>query len=483
MKRQTGILMPVSSLPGRHGIGDFGSNGYEFVDMLAEAGVKVWQILPLGPLGYGNSPYQPYSSFAGDEIFINLDRLEQEGLIDKVPVFQKFAERVDYEGVRSFKGQWLRKAFRKFKPNEEYEAFIQQEWVRAYAIFLTFKKRNGMACWLDWPEHLKNYWKDPFNLLQYENDIRYEMFVQYEFHHQWKTLKGYANSKGIQIMGDIPFYVGIDSLDVWMNQDSFLLYDDGRPEWIAGVPPDYFSETGQRWGNPIYDWEHLQKTGYQFWLDRLAHTASLYDVIRIDHFRAFDTYWQIPESCPTAVEGSWEEAPGYDFFDTLFRKYPDINIIVEDLGDLREEVHTLRDHYGFMGMKVLQFNFNPLDKSYVFPDRENMIYYTGSHDNQTLMGWYKDQTEKFRRKALQELRKSGFEQGRVYERFIGFVLHSMADLAVVPAWDVLGLGDEARVNCPGTVGSPNWEWKMKTFTGFQKMLPWLAEQIKESGRV
>lgn len=484
MERVAGILMPVSSLPARHGIGDFGSSSYEFVDKLAQAGFSVWQILPLNPLGYGNSPYQPYSSYAGDELYISLDRLHTEGLIGAVPAFQKFSTKVDYEAVRKFKETYLRKAFRRFEPDADYEEFIKQEWVKEYAIYLTLKKKNGMVCWNEWPAKEKNYGRDKtgVDLSLYDTDIRYEMFVQYLFYHQWMTLKEYANDHGIQIMGDVPFYVGIDSQDVWANRESFLLNKGGHPQWIAGVPPDYFSATGQRWGNPIYNWKLLKETGYQFWLNRLSYTSKLFDIIRIDHFRAFDTYWKIPASCPTAIDGKWIEAPGYDFFDTLFREYPDMNVVAEDLGDMRPEVYELRDHYNFMGMKVLQFTFDPLENNNNFEDRENMIMYTGTHDNQTVMGWYKGQPDKFRRATLKELRKDGYTEGKVSDRFICSAMDSIADLVVVPMWDFLGLDDGSRMNTPGTLGSPNWEWRMKSFTNFDKKIDWIRSLVEKSGR-
>lgn len=481
--RSAGILMPVSSLPGRHGIGDFGSVSYEFVDMAAQAGFAVWQILPLNPLGYGNSPYQPYSSYAGDEIYISLDRLQQDGLIGSVPAFEKFTTCVDYQAVREFKGKYLKKAFEKFEPDEAYEAFAAQGWVREYAIFLTFKKHNGLACWNEWPKAQKDYGRDPsLDLTEYEEEIRYEIFVQYTFFRQWMTLKAYANKRGLRVMGDVPFYVGIDSQDVWANRECFLLGRDGRPRWIAGVPPDYFSETGQRWGNPIYNWSQLKKTGYQFWIDRLSYTEKLFDIIRIDHFRAFDTYWKIPASCPTAVEGKWIKAPGYEVFDALFAERPDMRIIVEDLGDLFPGVHKLRDHYGFAGMKVLQFTFDPLEHNNDFEDRENMIMYTGTHDNQTVTGWYRSQPQKFRRATLRQLREEGYADGRIHEKFIRNAMDSIASVVVVPVWDFLGLDDSARMNTPGTVGSPNWEWRLKSFTEFRKRLPQISEWICESGR-
>ena len=356
--RQVGMLMPVASLPGRHGIGDFGKESYNFVDLLKEAKAAIWQMLPLNPLGYGNSPYQPYSSCAGDEIYISLDKLCEEGLLKRVPDFHANASHIDYQAVRAFKGKYLRKAFEKFKPDAGYRKFIKMEWVYNYAVFLTLKKQNNLVAWNEWPIKQQNWIKDhEYDLTPLKEDIEYEMFVQYEFYKQWMELKKYANKKGIKVMGDIPIYVGIDSLDVWSGQENFLLGADGKPTFIAGVPPDYFSATGQRWGNPIYDWDYMEKDGFRFWLNRLDYSSKLFDIIRIDHFRAFDSYWKIPAECETAVDGEWNYAPGYKLFDTIFKEMPDINIIVEDLGDLRPEVLELRDHYGFKGMRIVQFCF------------------------------------------------------------------------------------------------------------------------------
>ena len=483
MGKEAGILMPVSALPGRHGIGDFGSSSYEFVDQIAQAGLKIWQILPLGPLGYGNSPYQPYSSFAGDELYISLDRLWQEGLLGKTPSFEKFSTSVDYQAVREFKSDWLKKAYRKFRPNEEYEAFVKQEWVRSYAIYLTFKKANELRSWLEWPKKQKEYWKKPFDLEEagFEESVQYEMFVQYEFYHQWMTLKAYANQKGVQIMGDIPFYVGIDSLDVWANQDCFLLDKAGNPKWIAGVPPDYFSETGQRWGNPIYNWKHLKETGFEFWISRLAYTAKLFDIIRIDHFRAFDTYWRIPSSCPTAIEGKWMLAPGYEFFDTLFEQYPDIHIIVEDLGFLTPSVLKLVKDSGFPGMKVLQFAFDPREESDYLPHnyQSHSVVYTGTHDNDTVMGWMRTAPKdsvKFAKKYLNLTHKEGYNWGMMRGAWA-----SVSDLAVVPMQDILGLGNEARMNTPSTLGC-NWKWRMKHKMVTKRLAHKIAKYMKMYGR-
>lgn len=478
--RKAGMLMPVGSLPSRHGVGDFGKNAYEFIDLLQQAHFTIWQILPLNPLGYGNSPYQPYSSYAGDEIYISLDELKKEGLLKTVESHNPKAKRIDYEDVRKFKEKYLHEAFFNFKKDKAYEEFVKEnDWVYKYAVFLTLKKKNNLVCWNEWSKEERDWIKDnKFDLTKYENDIEYEMFIQYKFYTQWIKLKEYANSKGIKVMGDIPFYVGIDSLDVWDNQECFLLGADSKPTFIAGVPPDYFSETGQRWGNPIYDWDYLKKTRYDFWVKRLSYCAKIFDIIRIDHFRAFDTYWKIPSSCETAIDGEWIEAPGYDLFDTVLPKIKGTEIVVEDLGDLREEVLELRDHYNFKGMKVVQFTFDPNENNNNFKDRENMVIYTGTHDNDTIRGWYRSQKESVRKNTRKALEKMGYNDKDISVRFLRYTFDSIASLAVVPMQDVINLSSEGRINVPGTLGSPNWEWKLDSFKKFKEKIPVLAQIIK-----
>ena len=283
-------------------------------------------------------------------------------------------------------------------------------------------------------------------------------------------------------MGDIPFYVGIDSLDVWANQKCFLLGADGKPTFIAGVPPDYFSATGQRWGNPIYDWKYLKKEDYKFWLDRIAYNSKLFDIIRIDHFRAFDTYWKIPATCETAIEGEWVEAPGYEVFDLIVEKFKKIQIIAEDLGDLREEVHILKNHYGLKGMKIVQFTFDPRENNNNFEDTRNMVIYTGSHDNQTIRGWYESQNENTQDAIRKALEKAGYKDRVISRRFIRLTLDSIADMAILPLQDFLDLGDEARINTPGTVGSPNWEWKLTNFHKLRKEISGIKDLIIASKR-
>lgn len=462
--RETGILMPVSSLPSRTGVGELGSQAYEFVKLLKENGVKIWQILPLNPVGYGNSPYQPYSSCAGDEIYISLERLYEEGLLKECPpAFHEKDCRVDYESVRDFKEPYLREAFENFRETDAYREFIRQKWVWEYAVFRALRCANGGLCWNEWKEEDKK-WPETRQELskEVEREAAFQMFLQYEFFIQWMRVKTFANEKGIRIMGDVPFYVGIDSVDVWAGKDNFLLDTDGRPLFIAGVPPDYFSETGQRWGNPIYDWDFMKEHDYQFWVDRIGYSQKLFDIIRIDHFRAFDTYWKIPASCPTAVEGEWIEAPGYEVIDTLKEQIPELNLVAEDLGELRPEVWTLKNHYHLKGMKILVFSIETCGK-YArdnFRDVENMIIYTGTHDNDTLRQWYEGLSVAARRKVRRFLTRQGIKQGSVQDRLLQYTWKSKAEYAIIPMADILGLGAIGHINTPGTVGSPNWEWRM-----------------------
>lgn len=462
-KRVAGVLMPVASLPSKDGVGSFGKEAYAFVDSIARMGMKIWQLLPLNPLGYGNSPYQPFSSFAGDELYIDLGLLEDAGYIsDRKSFAEEFgaADKVEYEKARAYKAPYLKEAYKAFWEKEsdsaEFLEFKKIDWVYPYAVFVALKKQNDLRCWNEWPKEQQDWILDrKYDISHLEEEINYQMFIQYMFLKQWNELKKYANAKGISIMGDIPFYVGIDSLDVWGCRENFLLGADGKPTFIAGVPPDYFSETGQRWGNPIYDWEYLEKNDFVFWIDRLAYSSKLYDIIRIDHFRAFDTYWKIPSSCETAIEGDWIEAPGYELFDTVFEKMPEIHIVAEDLGDLRDEVLTLRDHYNFMGMNIAEFSF----LSEVEPSEHQLIY-TGTHDNQTVKGWFEDLDEETAEAVLEKLADYGEEEDSVCKKMLQYVYGSDASMAIVPVMDILELDDSARLNTPGTVGSPNWEWSM-----------------------
>ena len=487
--RKSGILLAVSSLPSNYGIGDFGPQAFEWLRLLKKTSVKAWQVLPLNPLGYGNSPYQPYSSNAMDELYLSLDILKKEKLLKTIKPFQKNSKSVNYDAVRQFKTRYIQQAFQAFKPNREYAAFIKNNsWVKNYAIFITFKKLNQLRLWTEWPKEYKKFGNNPSrNLSSFESSIQYEMFIQFKLFQQWTSLRKFAKKLGIELIGDIPIYVGIDSDDVWFNQDQFLLDEEGNPTHIAGVPPDYFSKTGQRWGNPLYRWDKMEKDGFQFWLNRLKYNATLFDTIRIDHFRGFDTYWKIPASCPTAVEGAWIEAPGHALFNAIQRAYPRLKIIAEDLGDLRPEVLALRDHFKLPGMKIIQFviDFNPHrqelnDQPYLTTSKA--VAYTGTHDNQTTLGWFKELSLESQTILQQYLKKQGLIKGSVTLRMVTLTLQSLAYLAVIPLQDILELDDRARMNTPGTVGSPNWEWKLVNFKSFIKKIPLLKKLIQQTKR-
>ncbi|MDO5108702.1 MAG: 4-alpha-glucanotransferase [Erysipelotrichaceae bacterium] len=481
--RKAGILMPVASLPGRHGCGSFGADAYRFIDLAARAGFSIWQILPLNPLGYGNSPYQPYSSFAMDDLYISLDSLAEMGLIERAPSYRRNAEVIDYDAVRKFREPYLREAYKNFRPDLNYSTFSYQEWVKNFAIFMALKKKNGMQGWLDWPDKdEKNQPVDgKLDLKPYQDEILYEVFKQYILFLQWKDLKQYANDRGIEIMGDIPFYVGIDSADVWAGRKNFLLDDDGRPIFIAGVPPDYFSATGQRWGNPIYDWDYMKKNDFSFWVERISYTQKLFDIIRIDHFRAFDTYWKINAECPTAIDGVWVEAPGYELFDTLLKKTEDLELVAEDLGDLRPEVHKLRDHYNFRGMRVIQFAFLPEESD--VHDKPHQLVYTGTHDNDTIFAWYREKPQAEKRKLRRYLRSCGINTHSFADDVITYSLNTQADMVVIPLTDWLHYGHEARLNTPGTVGSPNWMWRTASLSGFAKKTKEIRRKLEAADRI
>jgi 4-alpha-glucanotransferase len=479
--RKAGVLMPVASLPSDYGIGDFGPKSYQFAELIHRCGFSIWQILPLNPLGFGNSPYQPYSSHAMDELYISLDLLAEEGMIDPAEKFHEDENRIEYDEVRAYKQYYLREAYKQFRGCREFDRFCKEDWVYPYAVFLTLKKAHHLMCWNEWDRPSREWIRDGrLDLTPYADDIRYEMFIQYVLRKQWLQLRKHCNRLGIRIMGDVPFYVGLDSDDTWCHQEQFLLDRDGRPEFVAGVPPDNFSATGQRWGNPIYDWKAMRKDGFRLWTERLAYSATLYDLVRIDHFRAFDTYWKIPASCPTAMEGQWIEAPGYEFFDQLYAKHPQIRIVAEDLGDLRSEVHDLRDHYHLTGMKIVQEALGNLDFS---ASRRNIIVYTGTHDNQTIRSWYQQLPAAKKKKIRIFLAEKGCRSRSISRNMVQYTLNSRADYAVIPLFDLLNKDDRCRINTPGTVGSPNWEWRLVSCRDLKKRTEEIRGLIRESGRL
>lgn len=468
-----GILLAVSSLPSQYGIGDLGSNAYKFVDILAKNKTQIWQVLPLTSLGYGNSPYQSSSSFAGDKIYICLNKLVEYGLLttESLSNFNPDDCSVDYDAVRIHKDKFLSKAFEKFKTlksqfKNEYSDFLaDNQWVKNYAIFQAFKQANNDEIWHSWPDDYKYWCKDKnINLTQYQQQIDYQLFLQFIFYKQWFELKKYANSYNIEIMGDLPIYLGLDSADIWEHHQYFQLDENLKPTFVAGVPPDFFSETGQLWGNPLYDWQKLEQSNFTFWIERLKGNFKLFDIVRIDHFRAFDTYWQIPAQETTAINGKWLEAPGYKFFDTVYEKLPNANIIAEDLGDLRKEVLKLRDHYSLKGMKVFQFHFD--FKTGQFIDNTNIVAYSGTHDNNTLKGWY-DDLSKWQRKLIKRYFKANDKN--IISKILKYMCSCNADIVIVSVQDLLQLNATARLNTPGEVGSPNWEWKLENFNHIESI--------------
>lgn len=486
--RRAGALLPVSSLPAADGIGDFGPEAYKFIDILATMKLKIWQVLPLNPLGFGNSPYQAYSSVAGEELYISIDFLVRDGLLNQQQriSFHHLAAQVNYQLVRQQKQSMLKLAFANFRQQPEWREAYQQfcansPWLNQYAVFRTFKQINGQQPWTKWPAAFKSWIQLPeLDLIPYDEDIAYVKFLQFMFFRQWSELKVYANQHEIQIMGDMPIYSGLDSLDVWENQQLFVLDAEQSPTFVAGVPPDFFSSSGQRWGNPVYNWAKLAATGFKFWIERLRGNAQLFDIIRIDHFRGFDTYWRIPVSSLTAAQGEWVAAPGYALFDAIYRELPDIKLVVEDLGDLRAEVFELRDHYHLKGMQIFQFIFDPAGANTALENEIHTIIYTGTHDNSTLNGWYLALAGQ-RQRQIQEYFGSG-DLVSLRLKILNYLLNCAAEEVIFPIQDVLGLDDQARFNTPGQIGSPNWEWKLIDFTQLNAAIDFMLQAVTAAAR-
>jgi len=468
--RKSGILMAVSSIPSAYGMGAFSKEAYRFVDFLQEAGQKLWQILPLGPTGYGDSPYQSFSTFAGNPYYIDLEKLIEEGLLTKEEVegsdFGSHPEYVDYERIYQSRFKILRKAFERFQSvvRPAYSEFLRDnaEWLEDYALYMAVKDSFEGHSWLEWDKDIKLRKEEA--MAHYKEELKGEIafyrFQQYEFKKQWLDLKSYANQKGIQIVGDIPIYVALDSADTWANKELFRLDGEGIPTLVAGCPPDGFSRTGQLWGNPLYCWEYHKSTGYKWWIKRLRHCYELYDIVRIDHFRGFDEYYAIPFGDKTAEFGHWEKGPGYDIFDTMKRTLGDKPVIAEDLGFLTDSVIELVKKTGFPGMKVLQFAFDPREESDYLPHTyiKNCVVYTGTHDNDTTRSWYRQMDSASRDYADRYLNITDKEH--VTREFVRAALASVADTAIIPMQDYLELGSEARMNTPSTLGD-NWKWRMK----------------------
>lgn len=472
--RSSGILLHPTSLPGKYGIGTLGKEAYKFIDFLQKSNQKLWQIFPLGPTGYGDSPYQCFSSFAGNPYLIDFDLLIEANLLSQEDFndiyFGNNEEYVDYGALYNNKYPLLKKAYNNFKNNyneslkEPFETFKNENnsWLDDFSMYISLKNHFNGLPWNEWEENIRSRNIDAIN--HYKNiisdEIEYQKFTQFLFFTQWNNVKKYANEKGIKIIGDIPIFVAADSADAWANPDIFLFDDELKPEKVAGVPPDYFSATGQLWGNPLYNWNKLKETNYKWWVDRVKANLSTCDIIRIDHFRGFDEYWAVPYGDKTAENGKWEKGPGIDLFNVIKEQLGELPIIAEDLGTMTQGVIDLRENTGFPGMKILGFAFDSGEENEYLPHTytKNCVVYTGTHDNDTIIGWFskaKENDKDYAKAYLNCTNDNDFHWDALRGAW-----SSVADIALAPIQDFLGLGSESRINTPG-VASGNWQWRLK----------------------
>ena len=496
MQRSAGILLPISSLPSPYGIGCFSQEAYDFVDWLKEAGQTYWQILPLGVTSYGDSPYQSFSAFAGNPYFISLDALVEEGVLTaaecKKANFGRKADDIDYSRLYTERGRLLRLAYSRsdIGHNEAFTAFCEKNkwWLDDFALFMAVKGRFEGKPWTEWAEDIRLRWQPAMDYYRRELyfEVEYHKYLQFKFDEQWRKLKAYANSKGIRIIGDIPIYVALDSADAWANPALFRLDEENLPTAVAGVPPDGFSPTGQLWGNPLYRWEAHRSTGYQWWITRLWYCFELYDVVRIDHFRGFDEYFSIPYGSKTAADGHWEKGPGMELFRAVEQALGRREIIAEDLGYMSDTVRQLVRDSGFPGMKVLEFAFDSRDTGsagdylpHNYP--VNSVAYTGTHDNETLVSWYRTITDAERAMVRDYLCDYATPEDALYKSMIALILRSAAATCIVPMQDWLGLDNSARINQPSTVGK-NWRWRLKKNQLTQKLQKEICAMTTRYGR-
>ncbi|MCF8241014.1 MAG: 4-alpha-glucanotransferase [Melioribacteraceae bacterium] len=471
-ERIAGVLIHPTSLPSKYGIGDLGKDAYKMIDFLEQSGQKLWQVFPLGPTGYGDSPYQCFSAFAGNHLLISPDNLIEEGLLsteDTQPIPGSDPHKIDYGAVINYKTELLKKAYETYKSNgselhDEISEFCENNkfWIYDYALFMAVKNYHNGVLWTQWAPEIAfreeqgiKEWSDKL-----ADEINYHKFIQYLFSKQWMNLKKYANEKGIKVMGDLPIFIAYDSADLWANKDLFSVDDKGNLETVAGVPPDYFSETGQLWGNPLYRWDIMEANGFQWWKERMAQMFELVDIVRIDHFRGFEAYWEIPGDAETAIIGKWIKAPGAKLFNEIRNSLGDVPIVAEDLGVITKEVTALREQFGFPGMKILQFAFGKDGERKFLPHNygENYVVYSGSHDNETTKGFFdnaKKQDNDIYEFAQKYLNYYGDDM-----RFAVIIAaySSVANTVVIPMQDILNLGNEARMNFPGKLGG-NWAWR------------------------
>jgi 4-alpha-glucanotransferase len=490
LKRSCGILCHPTSMPGRFGIGELGTSMYRFIDFLVEAGQSIWQILPLGPTGYGDSPYQPFSAFAGNPLLIGLEPLLAEGLLDEedVALAQPFPQdAVLYGPVIEFKNRALRRSYARFNQQtpralrKEFAAFRAEEhaWLEDYALFMALKLQFNWAVWTDWEpgialrqEKALTHWRRTLR-----DEVDYQCYLQFLFARQWREVKRYANDAGITLVGDVPIFMGHDSADVWSHRELFRLDEQGRPTVVAGVPPDYFSPTGQLWGNPLYRWDVLRADGYAWWLARLKRVFAQVDFMRLDHFRGFSGYWEVAADAETAIDGHWVKGPGSELFHAIERAFGGLPIIAEDLGLISADVIALREELGLSGMRVLQFGFEGDAGSPHLPHNlpRDCVIYTGTHDNDTTAGWYATRDAEVQHRVRVY---TGTDGNQISWTFIRLAMNSVAEIALFPLQDVLGLGTEARLNRPGDPHG-NWAWRYRE----SMLTPALADALRQMARV
>lgn len=471
-ERSSGILLHPTSLPSHYGIGELGKEAYSFIDFLNQAGQKIWQTFPLGPTGYGDSPYQCFSAFAGNPLLISLDILAEKGYLnpsDIVPLYQSEIMDIDFGKVIHAKYPVLQHAFSRYSKlassaeKQNFEAYRQKHarWLDDFSLFMALKSHYGGQVWTEWESRLVH--REPEAIREYQQKLRTEIlfhqFLQYEFFTQWQNLKHYANQKGIKIIGDLPIFVAHDSSDVWSHPELFYLKSNGKPDKVAGVPPDYFSKTGQLWGNPHYRWDLMEKTDFSWWIDRFTSLYELSDILRIDHFRGFEAYWEVDGDALTAEHGKWVKSPGENLFRTVQKKLGRLPIIAEDLGVITPEVDALRNQFNFPGMKVLQFAFDSGPANIFMPHNflPNYIVFTGTHDNDTTLGWYVSRLGQEKEYVDQYL---DTDRNRICWDMIRLAIASCAVISIIPMQDILGLNNEARMNYPGRLGG-NWKWRLK----------------------
>ena len=482
--------MHITSLPGPYGIGAMGKNAYAFVDWLKAAGQSYWQILPLNPTGCGDSPYQSFSSFAGNHYLIDLDTLAEEGLLLRDEIegvcWAESSCRVDYGKMYQNRCCVLRLAWNRFEPDESFAKFVadNQDWLEDYGLFMALKEKFQGRCWQDWsislmmriPEIMESFRNE------LKSEISFQYFLQYQFFRQWTSLRQYANQNGIKIIGDVPIYVPLDSADVWANSRLFQLDKSYKPQFVAGCPPDSFSAEGQLWGNPLYDWNKMKETGYAWWIRRLRAAAKMYDVVRLDHFRGFESYWSVPAGEKTAASGKWEKGPGMDFVNAVRTALPDLSFIAEDLGYVTPQVRKLQEDSGYPGMKVIQFAFDSRETGDYDPHGYpvNSVCYTGTHDNPTLAQWLEEASAEDVDKAKKYLglnQEEGFVKG-----LIRGCMASVSKLCIVQMQDYLELGGQARMNCPGTLSVKNWTWRIDAGVYSDELGCRILDMTKRYGR-